>query len=654
MLRRTLLIATVLISLLSTVTADEPDKGPPEFKGLKYRNIGPSIGGRVARACGVPGDPFTYYAATAAGGVWKSADGGFTWKSIFDDQPISSIGSIAVSPSDPNVIYVGSGEANIRGNVAPGNGIYKSTDAGKTWRHVWKAVGQIGTMIVHPRNPEVAFAAVLGNPFAPSPERGVYRTRDGGKTWDRVLFKDEDTGASDVCFDPSNPRILFAGLRQARRRPWDLTSGGPGSGLYTSRDGGDTWKQIEPARSATDGKAEANPGDAKETGLPKGPWGKICVAVAATNNQRVYAMIEAEDGGFFRSDDGGEKWTRASDARAIRQRAWYFSTFTVDPTNADIVWFPQVPLLKSTDGGKTLQRVGGPHHGDHHDIWIDPKNPNRIIDCNDGGVDISVNGGQTWFAPPLPIAQFYHIACDHSVPFRVGGCMQDIGAYAGPSNSLTRGILLADWEYIGGGEAGHVAFDPADSDVVYAGEYGGFISRYDRRTRQARHVGAYPYDPSGHGGEDLKYRFQWTAPIAISPHAPHAVYHGGNVLFRSTDGGQTWQKMSGDLTRNDKQKQKWSGGPITGDNTGVETYCTLFAVAESPKQKGVIWTGSDDGMVHVTRDDGKTWVNVTPNMPNFPDWGTVCCVEPSPDDPSRAVLWGSAHRADRHRRSAWN
>jgi len=604
-------------------------KDPPELKPMKYRLVGPAWGGRVSRAAGIAGDPNTYYAASASGGVWKSTDGGLTWKPIFDEQPISSIGSIAVAPSDPNVIYVGSGEANIRGNVAPGNGIYKSLDAGKSWTHVWKQEGQIGTMCVHPSNPNVAFAAVLGHAFGPNPERGVYRTKDGGKTWEQVLKKDENTGASDVALDPSNPNILFAGLWQARRRSWELESGGPGSGLYMSRDGGDTWKQLT------------------EKGLPKGPWGKIGVAVAPSDGRRVYALIEAEEGGMFRSDDGGDTWTRTSGNRLLRQRAWYYSTITVNPTNPNEVWCPQVPMLKSIDGGMTFTIVKGIPHGDNHDLWIDPKNPKRMIGADDGGVNISVDGGETWYAPALPLGQFYHVSADNRVPFHIAGSMQDIGTAQGPSNSLTRGgINNSHWHGVGGGEAGHVVSDPSDPNIVYAGEYGGYISRYDHRTRQGRNVGIYPEDPSGHGAEDMRYRFQWTAPIAISPHNPKVAYHGGNVLFRTSDGGQTWTAISGDLTRNDKSKQKWSGGPITGDNTGVETYCTIFAVAESPVQKDVIWTGSDDGLVHVTRDGGKTWKNVTAAMEGIPEWGTVSMTEPSRFDAGTAHVAVDAHRLD--------
>ena len=605
------------------------ERGPAEFAGLKYRSLGPAWGGRVSRAVGVPGDPRTYYAATASGGVWKSSDGGQTWTPVFDDQPASSIGSIAVAPSDPNVVYVGAGEANVRGNVAAGNGIYKSVDAGKTWTHVWRQDGQIGTMAVHPRNPDIAFAAVLGHAFGPNPERGVYRTRDGGKTWQQVLKKDADTGASDVALDPSNPNIVFAGFWQTRRRPWELVSGGPGSGLHVSRDGGDTWTTLT------------------GHGLPKGPWGKVGVAVAPSDGRRVYALIEAEAGGLFRSDDGGTEWTRVSAHRGLRQRAWYYSTLTVHPTNANEVWFPQVPLLKTIDGGKTIEYVKGYDHGDHHDLWIDPADPRRMIIANDGGVEISLNGGESWFAPKLPIGQFYHIDVDARVPFHVGGTLQDIGTAQGPSDNLLRGgVTPYEWYGVGGGEAGHIVSDPSDPNVVYAGEYLGIMTRYDHRTRQARNISAWPDNPSGWGAEQMKYRFQWTAPISISPHDPKVVYHAAQVLFRTRDGGQTWDAMSGDLTRNDKTKQQWSGGPITGDNTGVETYCTIFAVAESPLEKGLIWVGSDDGLVHVTRDDGRTWTNVTSAMPGMPEWGTVATVEPSRFDAGTAYVVVDAHRLD--------
>ncbi len=636
---------------------------PEAFKPLKYRSIGPAAGGRVSRACGVPGDPLVYYMATASGGVWKTTDAGLTWKPIFDDQPTSSIGSIAVAPSDANVVYVGGGEANIRGNVAAGNGIYKSTDAGKTWKHVWKQEGQIGTMIVHPKNPDIAFAAVLGHAFGPNPERGVYRTKDGGKTWERVLAKDPDTGASDVCFDPSNPNILFAGMWPARRKPWEMTSGGPGGGLYVSRDGGDTWKQLGPPergtrsseRGAEDPQLRAPSSELRAgEGLPPGPYGKINLAVAPSDPRRVYAMIEAEKGGLYRSDDGGDKWEYVNGNRYLRIRPWYFNVITVDPQNPDVIYALNLRLFKSIDGGKTFQQVKGTHHVDHHDLWIDPQNPKRMIDSNDGGVDISTNGGATWHAPMLPISQFYHINCDNRVPYHVSGTMQDLGTASGPSNSLSKdGIRLADWHGVGGGETGYTMPDPADPNVVYAGEYGGYLSRYDHRTRQARNVAIYPVNPSGHGAEDWKYRFQWTAPVLISPHDPKTVYHAGNVLFRTTDAGHTWKPISPDLTRNDKAKQKWSGGPITGDNTTAEYYCTIFAIAESPKEKGVLWAGSDDGLVHVSRDGGQKWDNVTKNIPNLPEWGTVVCIEASRFDAGAAYVVVDAHRLDNMRPYLW-
>lgn len=632
-IRRLLPAVIVVLAFGAGVTAQTPPSAtgtetPVEFKALKYRSIGPAAGGRVSRVAGVPGDPSTYYAATASGGVWKSSDGGATWKPVFDSQPISSIGSIAVSASNPNIVYVGSGEANIRGNVAAGNGIYKSVDAGKTWTHVWVQEGQIGTMVVHPSNPDIAFAAVLGHAFGANPERGVYRTTDGGKTWQQVLKKDADSGASDIAMDPSHPSVLFAGFWQARRMPWDLVSGGPGSGLHVSRDGGTTWKALT------------------GNGLPDPIWGKVGVAVAPSDSRRVYALIEAEKGGLFRSDDGGENWELVNPSRALRQRAWYYTTITVNPANREDVWFPQVPMLRSIDGGKTLQYVKGIHHGDHHDLWIDPKDPRRMISANDGGVDVSTNGGETWFAPPLAISQFYHVSTDTRTPYRVAGAMQDLGTAQGPSANLRGSIALSDWRPVGGGEAGHVVSDANDPNIIYAGEYLGIITRYDERTGESRNVSAWPENPSGHGSEDMRYRFQWTAPIAASPHDSKVIYHAAQVIFRTTNGGQRWDVISPDLTRNDKSKQKWAGGPITGDNTGVETFGTVFAIAESPRQKGLIWAGSDDGLVHVTRDGGANWTNVTKGMDGFPEWGTVSLIEPSTFDAATAYVVVDAHRLD--------
>lgn len=612
------------LGALDSVAAEAESQDPLEH--LEYRLVGPAAGGRVSRVTGVDTDPLTYYAATASGGVWKSVNGGLEWESIFDDQPISSIGSIAVAPSDSNVVYVGAGEANPRGNVAEGNGIYRSTDAGKTWSHVWQQEGQIGTMAVHPDDPDIAFAAVLGSIFGPNPERGIYRTLDGGASWERVLFQNEDTGASDIAFDPANPRILFAGFWQARRFPWGMTSGGPGSGLHMSRDGGDTWKKLE-------GK-----------GLPEEIWGRVGVRVAPDEPNRVYALIEAEEGGLFRSDNGGDTWSRVSASRGIRQRAWYYSTLTIDPNNADVVWFPQVPMLKTSDGGKTIRNVKG-GGWDYHDVWIDSQNSKRMIIGSDAGVSLSWDGGETWHRPALPLSQLYHVNTDTQTPYRVMGTLQDYGTLSGPSHSLhSGGIQLSEWHSVGGGEAGHIAADPADPNIVWAGEYLGFISRYDHRTGLAPHVGIFPENGSGHGVGDLRYRFQWTSPILISPHDPATVYHAGNILFRTRDGGQTWDAISPDLTRDDESKQLWAGGPITGDNTGVEFYSTIFAVAESPLEAGTLWVGSDDGLVHVSRDGGENWQDVTP--PGLPEWGTVSSIEASRWGAGTAYVVVDAHRLD--------
>ena len=620
-------LAAALLAASAAASAQEEPQAKDVLANLKYRSIGPPAGGRVSRAVGIPGDPRVYYAATASGGVWKSTDGGIRWSPIFDEMPVSSIGSIAVGPSDPNVVYVGSGEANIRGDVAAGNGIYKSTDAGKTWKHVWVQEGQIGTMDVHPKNADVAFAAVLGHAFGPNPERGVYRTKDGGESWEKVLYVDEDTGASDVSIDPTNPRIVFAGLWEARRSPWSLVSGGDTGGVFVSRDSGDTWKKIE-------GK-----------GLPEGVTGKIAVDVAPSDPRRVYALIEAEKGGLFRSDDGGDNWKLVNGERYLLIRPWYFTHLTVDPTNAGVVWASSLGMLKSIDGGASFKTVKGIHHGDHHDVWFDPADSKRIITSNDGGVDLSIDGGESWYAPALPISQFYHVNVDDRVPYHVHGNMQDLGTASGPSNSLSRnGITRFEWHNVGGGETGHTASVPGAPEIVYAGEYFGYLSRYDHRRRQARHVGIYPMDVSGQGAEEARYRFQWTAPMIVSQHDPNVVYHGSQFLMRTADEGMSWTAVSPDLTRNDKGKQKFSGGPITGDNTGVEVYGTIFAIAESPLKKDLLWVGSDDGLVHVSIDGGAEWRTVTPK--DMPEWGTVRTIEPSHFDEGTAYLVAEKHRLD--------
>lgn len=607
---------------LSECIAAEP---PEAMAGLEYRLVGPTVGGRITKVSGVIGDPMTWYLGAAQGGVWKSEDGGHQWRPIFDKMPSNSVGSLAVAAADANVIYVGGGEANIRGNVQPGAGLFVSTDAGKNWRHTLKLRGAIGDIEVDPYVAETAFAAVLGNPFKSNPERGVYRTTDAGESWEQVLAVDADTGASDIAIDANNTRIVWAGTWQARRTPWGLTSGGPGSGLWRSADGGDTWKRLA----------------AGEHGLPKGEWGKVGVAVSPADGERIYALIEAQDGGLYRSDDGGEKFERINDHWVLRQRAWYYTTLVPDPNDVDGVWFPQVPMLYSADGGKTLQQIEGFGHGDHHDLWIDPSDSQRLIAGNDGGVDLSFDGGYTWRAPSLPLGQFYNIDVDQRQPYHVGGTLQDQGTVSGPVMSLRNGATeLGDWTYVGGGEAGDFRYDLGQPGTVYAGEYGGFLTRYVEGSGQYRNISAIPANPSGVPPHAMRERFQWTAPVELSPHDPATIYHGANVLFRSRDRGENWQAISPDLTRNDKSKQQWSGGPITGDNTGVEIYGTIFSIDESPLDKGEIWVGSDDGRVHLSVDDGASWKDVTPA--GLPVDATVESLRASRHQAGRAYL--VAHR----------
>ncbi len=579
---------------LSASFASEPT-GP--LTGLEYRLIGPSVGGRITQVSGVIGDPMTWYLGAAQGGVWKSDDGGHQWRPVFDQMPSNSVGSLAVADTDANVIYVGGGEGNIRGNVQPGAGLFVSTDAGKTWQHTLKLRVAVGDIEVDPQVAETAFAAVLGNPFKRNPERGVYRTTDTGQTWQQVLKVDADTGASDVAIDAHNPRIVWAGTWQARRTPWGLTSGGPGSGLWRSADGGSNWTRLA----------------AGEHGLPKGEWGKVGVAVSPASGERIYALIEAEDGGLYRSDDGGESFEKINGHAILRQRAWYYTTIVPDPVDVDRVWFPQVGMLYSADGGKTLQQIEGFAHGDHHDLWIDSNDPQRLIAGNDGGVDLSFDGGSTWHAPNLPLGQFYNIDVDQRRPYHVGGTLQDQGTVSGPVISLRNdGSELAEWIYAGGGEVGDFRYDLAQPGTIYAGEYGGYLSRYVEGSGQYRMISPVPANPSGVQPHTMRERFQWNAPLELSPHDPATLYFGANVLFRSRDRGENWEVISPDLSRNDKSKQQWSGGPITGDNTGVEIYGTIVSIDESPLSKGEIYIGSDDGRVHLSIDDGATFKEITP------------------------------------------
>ena len=606
---------------------EEEGKGP--WHGLTWRLIGPYRGGRALAVTGVIGDSHTYYFGSTGGGVWKSTDGGLSWRPMTDKTKSMSpsIGAIAVAPSDANVIYAGTGEACIRGDIIEGDGVYKSIDGGKTWSFSGlKDTGAIGRLIVHPKNADIALVAALGHPFGPSSERGIFRTTDGGKSWTKVLYKDENSGGIDLAFDPANPNIIFAALWQAHRTPWSLESGGPGSGLYRSTDGGTTWKQLS------------------GHGLPEGTIGRIGVAVAYGNPNRIWALVEAEKGGLFRSDDGGESWTLVNSERQYRQRAFYYTHVFADPRLPDGVYVLNTGMYRSNDGGKTFRPIRVPH-GDNHGLWIDPSDPDRMIESNDGGANVSTNGGTSWTAQGnQPTAQFYHVITDNRFPYFVYGAQQDNTTVGIASASGRGGIDRPDWYPVGGGESGYVAPDPHDPEIVYAGSYGGEITRYDHHTGEEQNITPWPVNPIGWPAVDQKYRFQWTEPIVFSPHDPNALYFAAQVLFKTTDQGVHWQIISPDLTRDDKKTEQSSGGPITKDNTGVEVYATIFSVVESPAQKDLIWAGSDDGLVHITTDAGKNWSDVTPKK--LPEWGTVSMIEASRYNAGTAYVAVQRHKMD--------
>ena len=605
---------------------------------LRWRCIGPHRGGRVVAVAGHPTEPNVFYFGACSGGVWKTTDGGTYWENITDGFfNTAAVGAIAVAESDPNVIYVGTGESCIRTDVSQGDGVYKSTDGGETWAHIGlKDSRHIGRVRVHPTNPDLVYVAALGHAFGPNQERGVFRSKNGGETWEQVLFKSEKAGAIDLTIDPNNPRIIYAAIWETLRTFWDMSSGGPDSGLYRSTDEGDTWTELT-----------------HYPGMPKCLKGRIGVAASQAKPGRVWALIEAEDGGLFVSDDGGANWERLTDNAQIRGRPWYYSHIFADPQDAETVWALAHEAWRSTDGGRTFTQVTTPH-GDNHDLWIDPHNTQRMIEGNDGGACVSYNGGATWSTLyNQPTAEFYRVTTDNQFPYRVYGTQQDNSAISVPSHSYKGGILWTDCYTVGSSESGDVAVKPEDANIVYTGAIGsspgggGNLLRYDHATGQVRIVTVWPEDYRGCGPKDMRYRFPWTYPIVFSPHDANTIYVTGNIAFRSTDEGATWEEISPDLTRNDPTKQVISGGPISKEGGSAEVYCTIFAFAESPLERGVFWAGTDDGLVHISRNNGDTWENVTPE--DLPEWAMIRVIEASTHDPGTAYVAATRYKLDDNR-----
>jgi photosystem II stability/assembly factor-like uncharacterized protein len=613
-------------------TGTTPNTNPNDsLKVLQWRQIGPFRGGRSTAVAGVASQPMVFYFGGVGGGVWKTSDGGINWEPITDGSVYgtASVGAIGLSDSDPNTIYVGMGESPIRGNVSHGDGVYKSTDGGKTWKHVGlEDTRQISRIRVHPKNPDIVYVAAQGHVWAPNADRGVFKSTDGGKTWKKVLFRSDKAGACDLVIDPTNPNVLYAGFWEVYRKPWTLESGGAGSGIFKSIDGGDNWTEIT-----------------RSPGLPRGTIGIVGITVSPANPDRLWAIIEAEDGGVFRSDNGGRTWTRTNEQRNLRQRAWYYTRIYADPKNADEVYVLNTGFYRSNDGGRTFSGIGVPH-GDNHDLWIAPDDPNRMIESNDGGANVSFNGGRSWSEQDQPTAQFYRVALDNDFPYHVYGAQQDNSTVRIASRTVEGGITTSDWFDVGGGESGWIQPSPKDSEIIFAGSYDGLITRYDHHTGQLRDVNPYPNNPMGWGAGDIKYRFQWNFPIVFSPHDPNTMYCGANVLFKSTNEGQSWEVISPDLTRNDKSKQGSSGGPITKDNTSIEYYDTIFTVMESPVTAGTIWSGADDGVVYLTRDGGKKWDNVTPSKDIMPEWIQINSLDASPFDAGTAYVAATMYKYD--------
>ncbi|HET7259032.1 MAG TPA: hypothetical protein VFI75_04885 [Candidatus Acidoferrum sp.] len=643
--------AMAVLCVAAWTPAQQSQINPDAYSEMKFRYIGP-VGNRATAVAGIPGNPSVYYVGAASGGIFKSTDGGIHWDPIFDDEPVSSIGSLSVAASDPNIVWAGTGESFIRSHISVGSGIYKSVDAGKTWKLMGlEKTGRIGNVVIDPHNSDIVLACALGHAYGPQSERGVFGTTDGGKTWEKVLFVDENTGCSDMGMDPNNPRVLFAGMWQLEIHTYGRTSGGPGSGLFKSTDEGATWRRLE------------------GHGLPHSPMGRIAVRVAPKDSNRVYALIETGDGvpwdgkptqsgQLWRSDDGGENWQLINSDRQIRGRTHYYTREEISPDNENEVYFFTSAFSRTLDGGHTLTNMPSSPGGDNHEMWIDPTNGDRMAVVNDGGVSISVNHGHSWDHIQLPIAQIYHVTLDDQIPYFVYGNKQDGPSYRGPSNSLQFGgfgggfgggqISRSVWHPVAGSESGFATPDPVDNNIIWStgtgsGSVGGSVARFDEKNHQWREVEVWPEDVAGDSAAEVKYRFNWEFPVTISPHDHNKVYVGSQFVHVTTDGGNSWQVISPDLTRNDRSRMGISGG-LTPDNIGVEYAGTVFAIAESPKEAGVIWAGTNDGYVQITRDGGKNWTNVTKNIPNLPEWGTVSNIEASHYDAGTAYITVDFHQ----------
>jgi len=604
------------------------------FAGLEWRNIGPNRGGRSIASAGSSTRPNEYYFGATGGGLWKTTDGGLTWKPVTDGKiKSSSVSAVAVSESNPDILYIGMGETEFRGNIMQGDGVYRSSDGGKTWTNV----GLVGTQAIarvriDPKNPDVVYVAALGHPYAPNSERGVYRSLNGGKSWQRVLFRNDSTGAVDLVIDPNNPKIIYAALWQVYRTPWGMSSGGAGSGLFRSTDGGDSWAELT-----------------REPGMPRGVIGKIGIAVSGADSKRVYAIIEADSGGVYRSDDSGATWKRTNDERRLRQRAFYYTRIYADPANRDRVYVLNTGFYRSDDGGLKFATTIRPPHGDNHDLWIAPNDPQRMVNSNDGGANVSTNGGTTWTAQRYPTAQVYHVTVTTDFPFHACGAQQDASTFCVPSsdwdNLMSANDGQGDWFYdVGGGESGYIAVNPANPDIIYAGSQGALLTRFNRRNGQFRDVQVYPRFFSGEPSSALPERWQWTYPIVFSPENSKVLYTSSQHLWKTTNEGQTWTRISPDLTRHDPSTLGESGGPITHDMNGPEVYATIYTIAPSPLDSMTIWTGSDDGLAFITRDGGKSWKNVTPQ--GLPPFSRISLIDASPHKRGTAYLAAKRYQLD--------